>query len=364
MRLCFAIPALTAGGAERVMSILANRWAVAGHEVVIITTHDGGRAPHFQLEAGVRLVSADPCVTGPAKQFAIIRRLRQSLRDVGPDAIISFLNYTNIVTLLASVGLDRPVIVSERLDPRVIGIGPAWSLLRRLTYRRAARLVVQTPTAARLYEPLLPDRTRVIPNPVPPPPADAGDRPTLLSRPTIIAMGRLHPQKGFDLALRAIALLAADFPDWQLVILGEGPERPRLEALRAELGLGSRVHLPGSVGRPADWLRHAQVFLMSSRTEGFPNALCEAMAVGLPVVSTDCPSGPADLITTDWDGLLVATEDVTAIADGLRRLLGSEPLRAQLGARAPGVVVRYHPDAVTALWDALLDEVMDESRRR
>lgn len=366
MRLCFAIPALSAGGAERVMSILANAWVGGGHEVYIVTTHDGGRPPHYELAPGVRLVSADPRTGGPAKQFAILRRLRRAIRDVKPDAVISFLNYTNVLALIASTGLRYPVVVSERLDPRVIGINPAWSLLRRLSYRRAARLVVQTPTAAGLYGRLAPGRTYVIPNPVPCPPPALGHDETvpLLARPTILAMGRLHWQKGFDLAIRAMAMLVGEFPDWQMVILGEGPERPRLESLRSDLGLASCVHLPGSVPRPASWLRGAKVFLMSSRTEGFPNALCEAMAVGLPVVSTDCPSGPADLITPEEDGLLVATGDVNAIAGGLRRLLESASLRSQLAARAPATVARYHPDVVLPQWEALLSEVISEARRR
>jgi GalNAc-alpha-(1->4)-GalNAc-alpha-(1->3)-diNAcBac-PP-undecaprenol alpha-1,4-N-acetyl-D-galactosaminyltransferase len=153
-----------------------------------------------------------------------------------------------------------------------------------------------------------------------------------------------------------MSLLGPACADWRLVILGEGPERPNLERLRDELKLGDRARLAGQVADTWPWLRQAGIFLMSSRSEGFPNALTEAMAAGLPVISTDCPSGPADIITPGVDGLLVPTEDPAALAEALARLIDSEDLRMRFAQAAPGVLERYSLDSVLAAWDRVFEE--------
>jgi GalNAc-alpha-(1->4)-GalNAc-alpha-(1->3)-diNAcBac-PP-undecaprenol alpha-1,4-N-acetyl-D-galactosaminyltransferase len=358
MRISLVISSLNAGGAERVMTTLANAWVARGWQVDLFTTHDAGRAPHYPLSPAVGLRSVDPRLPSPFRQAATVRNLRAAIRAARPDVVVSFLNYTNIMTLAACRGLTCPVIISERLDPRVIPIGRAWSLLRRLTYPWATLLVAQTSTAAELYGALTGGRVRVIPNPVHTPaqrPADPAS-PVAADRRTILCVGRLQKQKGFDIALRAMSLLGPACADWRLVILGEGPERPNLERLRDELELGDRARLAGQVADTWPWLRQAGIFLMSSRSEGFPNALTEAMAAGLPVISTDCPSGPADIITPGADGLLAPTEDPAALAEALARLIGSEELRTRFAQAAPGVLERYSLDSVLVAWDRVFEE--------
>jgi glycosyltransferase involved in cell wall biosynthesis len=143
-------------------------------------------------------------------------------------------------------------------------------------------------------------------------------------------MGRLHPQKGFDLLLEAFSRIKDQYPDWSLTILGDGPLREQIESLRDELGLKGRVHLPGAVKNPHQVLKQAELFVLSSRREGFSLALLDAMSYGLPVVAFDCRSGPREIIRDGVDGVLVPPEDVGAMAEALGRLMSDESERNRL----------------------------------
>jgi glycosyltransferase involved in cell wall biosynthesis len=196
-------------------------------------------------------------------------------------------------------------------------------------------------------------RVHVIPNFV--------ERPAQVARPGIehgprklLGLGRLAPEKGFDLLVRAFALVARSHPDWTLEILGEGKERTRLEALAGALGVRDRVSMPGSVVHPLPRLAAAHAFALPSRYEGFPNALLEAMACGLPVVAFDCQSGPREIIVHGQDGLLVRPGDTAEMALALDRLLGNAAERVRLGRNATEVTVRFAPETVLQRWSALL----------
>ncbi len=160
-------------------------------------------------------------------------------------------------------------------------------------------------------------------------------------------------QKGFDLLISAVASLYPKYPEWQLVIVGEGPERPALERQAARLGLANVVHFPGWVSQPYDYYHTAGVFVLSSRFEGFPNALLEAMAAGCAVVATDCPSGPKSIVSHGVNGLLVPSGDPQALALALGRLLADEGERARFGLAARGVLDRFAPGEVLPQWSRL-----------
>jgi glycosyltransferase involved in cell wall biosynthesis len=234
-------------------------------------------------------------------------------------------------------------------------IAKCWARLRRVTYSWAEMIVVQSEAALKYFPASIQVRAQVIPNPVLPPPGYGISKD--INKLSLISAGRLDHQKGFDLLLEAFARVRDRHSEWTLTILGEGPKRRELESLRNELGLDSCVFLPGRVEDVYQRLKRADLFVMPSRYEGFPNALCEAMSCGLPAISTDCPSGPKDIIDDDVNGLLVVNEDVTALAEAMDRLMGSEVERNRLAERAPEVTSRFGLEKVMELWEDALVRV-------
>jgi glycosyltransferase involved in cell wall biosynthesis len=170
-------------------------------------------------------------------------------------------------------------------------------------------------------------------------------------RRTVVAAGRLVEQKRFDLLIEAFALTAEIHRDWDLIIYGEGEDRPDLEKLVADKGLAERIKLPGWTRSLSSKLARCDFFVLSSGYEGFGNVIAEAMAVGLPVVSFDCEAGPSDIIRHEVDGLLVPPLDVPALAGAMMRLMEDDAYRATLGRRAPEVLERFSLESTLALWD-------------
>lgn len=358
--IALVISSLGGGGAERVLSELANDWASAGRTVTLITLgptgHDRYPLHHTVRRIGLGLTAASADARDALRHnWERICHLRATLKAAAPDLILSFMDTTNVLTLLASTGLGIPVVVSERIDPRCQPIGTAWDGLRRLLYRRAAALVVQSGSVRDWARRLMPDSAiRVIPNPVRVSKARSGCNPSAATHPPqIVAMGRLTYQKGFDVLLRAFAECVATYPEWRLTVLGEGEERASLERLTATLRLTSRVDFPGHVTDPHRYLAEAGLFVLPSRYEGFPNALLEAMALGLPVVAADCPSGPREIVRPGVDGLLVPPDDVPALHRALTSLMADTAARQRLGGRAREVSGRFSADSIAALWDQL-----------
>lgn len=361
MRLTFLINSLGGGGAEKAITLLAEGLASRGHDARILTI-DPTVADFHPVPPGVGRAALGaegaPCRWfQPFRHLRRINALRRAVAEGSPDALIAFVDASNVLALAAFPAGTPPVIACERLDPRYSLAGPHWRLLRWALYPKAAAVVIQTRAATEAAS-RYGWKAVAIPNPVVPPAPDAR-RPEVLRLPrNIAAAGRLARQKGFDLLLGAFARLAPSFPGWQLTIAGEGPERARLEKLAAELGLTGRAVFPGALPSLTGLFRNSDLFALSSRFEGFPNALAEALACGLPSVSFDCPSGPAELIRDGVDGLLVPPGDEKALAGALAALMGDEGRRRAMAAAAPRVVERFSMGSVLDEWERLLAAVL------
>lgn len=362
MRLTLIISSLSSGGAERVMSIIANYWAVKEWKITLLTFNHVSKAPFYPLHPCINYIPLNIANQSPNRLVGIwnnLKRifvLRTAISISKPDAIISFLDTTNVLTLLATRGLKIPVIVSERNEPGKCQ-SRMWGKLRHLLYPLANQIVVQTERAKNYFSLQLQSRICVIPNPVLLPKTNCVSQ-RLLKSPSLIAVGRLEQQKGFDLLIKAFSKVKDTYAEWTLTILGEGPLRSELEYMLNDLKLNEHVHLIGRVKDPYAYLKQADIFVMSSRFEGFPNALCEAMASGLPVISTDCPYGPREIIRNNVDGILVPNEDLFELATAIARLMSDEQERKNLAKHALEVITRFNVDDIMKDWETILGKVI------
>lgn len=379
MRIALTIHALHGGGAERVLARLADRWSAAGHELHVITW-SAADTDAIPLTSSVRRHGLE--LTGSSGNLwqAIranmrrVRVLRQKLRELRPDLVLSFCDQMNICTLQAARGLNLPVWIAERSDPSRQRLSPLWEWWRRRTYPGCTGGIAQTDEIAQHLSQWIPlSRLEVIPNAVDPvayrassqtssngppsSPTDAstnGDSPNGDSPQVVLSVGRLSPEKGIDQLLQAWQRAHLQMPGWELWIVGDGSQRASLEARAADL---PRVHFAGWQAEPAQFYRTSQIFVLPSRYEGFPNALLEAMSYGLACMSTSCSQAIEEL---SRDGRAVQVVSATAasvaeqLADGLIELSANAARRRQLGAAAHHVSLDYSWSRIGPLWDRLL----------
>lgn len=358
MRLTLVIADLGAGGAQRALAAMANYWVSKGHAVTIVTLDRG--AVFFEIDSRVSLVRlgvAGATRSSWQKLRMTIRRLwaiRSAVRASRAELLVAFVDVTNVQTLLACRGLGVRVIVSERSDPAHVALPKLWSRLRPICYRWAGAVVTQTRGAADFFQGFDLRRLEVIPNFVTVPPTGKA---RAIQRPALVAVGRLAAEKRYSWIIESFAELTVSHPDWHLHVAGSGPLRSELEAQVARLGLVGRITFHGRVDDVYTLLRSADLFIMASAFEGFPNALCEAMACGVPVVASDCPSGPSEIVRDGVDGVLVDVGDRAALKVAMARLMGDRILRQRLGSNARAITQRYSVTSVMGQWEGLLREV-------
>jgi len=364
------------GGTVRTTMNLAEELALR-HEVEVVSVRRHTPRPFFAHPARVTVSVLDDRTRRAAPPARVLRRI--------PSLLIHPEDYAyGACSLLTDVGLVRRL--RRTRGEIVITTRPGLALLAGAAAPPGATLIAQEHMNFGAHRPSLardlrtgyarmdvlsvltsgdladyarelaaaPVRVVQIPNAVPP--LD-GDPPAALDAPLAVAAGRLTPQKGFDLLIRAWEPLAARHPEWRLRIHGSGKDREALQAQIDAAGLGGAIELAGATKQLGAAFAQASLFVLSSRFEGFGMVLVEAMGKGLPVVAFDCPRGPADIVTPGHDGLLVPAQDVTGLTAALEGLMTDPARRHAYGAAALGTARAYAPAEIGARWEALLDEL-------
>ena len=367
MKITLVISSLYSGGAERVVVLLAKGFIDKGHEVTVITL-SGKELDFFNLPDKANRLALG-LFNNSSNVFEAIRAnlhrleiLRKAIISTKPDIVISHLTATNILTILCMLRTPYPVIVTEHTDPKKFFYTKSWKILRRLTYPFADNIVSVSQGVNDAFHWLPQNKKSVIYNPI----LEINSQQENIDLPIdldpakewIISMGRLRPEKGFDILLSAFSKIAHLHLNWQLVILGKGELKTDIEKMAKDLSLTSRVILTGAIKNPFPLLKKSSLFVMSSRSEAFPMALCEAMATGLPVIATDCCSGSREIIRDGIDGVIVPSEDISALARAMNNLMSDEKERQRLSNRAPEVTERFSIEKVMEDWLTVIKKII------
>lgn len=364
MNIVLVISSLGSGGAERVLSGMASYWSEAGNNVTLLTYSNSD--DFYPVSKGVKRIKlglmheSNGLLDSIFHFFLRLYALRKAISSCKPDCVVSFIEKTNVLTLLACSFLGVRVVVSERTNPRAYFIRRSWSRLRALVYRFADAVVVQTeslrPWAASICSS---NRVWVIPN------AIDNSRLQAMSQiqdcdqhmswtHRIVSMGRMTTEKGHDLLLEAFARIFLEHAEWGLEIVGDGPLREKLSRQAESLGIADRVHFHGQLSSPFGVVKRADIFVLPSRIEGFPNVLLEAMCLGRAVVSFDCESGPSEMIQHNVNGLLVKAENVEELACAIKSLITDPEKRCKFAASATKVATQYNEKSVMSKWDRVI----------
>ena len=384
--ICLYIGSLQKGGAERVMTHLAEYLYGEGWKVTFVTTYF--RPPEYELEHALwdaetgipygkeeetvswgsgHTEQAEPngiyrIYSDPAKEelehgrirgfLARYRRLRNIWKQEKPDVILSFIGYNNSFAVLTSRGLGIPVVVSVRSNPAYEYDTGKLRIPAFFFFRQASGIVLQTHEAAEFFPKGIQKKSVILPNAINPDfihPRYEGER-----EKRVVSVGRLDHNKNQNYLIRQFARAHKRHPEYTLHLYGDGPARKEFEQLAEELGIADAVVFEGLVSGVREKIEKSSIFVLSSRSEGMPNALLEAMGAGLACISTDCPcGGPRDLIRDGENGFLVPVEDKASgdeLADRMLRLMDDPQLADRMGREAARVQESYSPEKINGQW--------------
>lgn len=353
MHIIFTVASMAGGGAERVISILANRLAEKEDKITIIMT--AGDRLDYKLNSQVEVISIGGLTGGSMiKRIQRIRNLRAIFRKDEDAVIISFGLGSNFYTAAAHIGLKNPFIISERNDPAAC----PHPHLRNMVFGCADKLIFQTKEAAACFPGRLRKKGAVIANPISETiiPAYQGRREKM-----VVAVGRLEPQKNYPLLLKAFSQFHETYPEYTLHVFGDGYMKEELQEMSRRMDIFDVVIFEGFQKDVHQKIENAAMYVLSSDYEGISNALAEAMALGLPVIATDCPIGGSRLcIQNERNGLLVPVGDADAMAKAMCRLAKDTEFADRIGLEAVKVRERFSEANITKRWETIIRQLKGE----
>ncbi len=362
MHIAMFISALTKGGAQRVMINLADYFVESGHQVTMVTQYR--RENEYLLNPKVKRVISDISEEEiTSNRIANFKRrfckLRKIWKEEKPDVILSFIGKNNMMAILTAKGLSVPVAVSVRGEPKEEYYNTWMRLAAKFLFGYAQGVILQTRRCFSFFPAKVQKKAVILRNPVSS--SFFGKSYDREREKTIVAVGRVDKNKNHEMLIRAFAQIADEFPDYQVLIYGDGDERSYLQNLVQELGLSEQIKLPGSIDHVSEVIYKAGIFVLTSHTEGVPNTLIEAMLMGMPVISTDCPcGGPAELIINNENGILIPVNDTEALKESLRMLIQDKELAQRLGNNAAKLETVFAPQKVYAEWEAFLRKLCNK----
>lgn len=355
-KIVFYISSLAKAGAQRVILNLTESLLEKGHQVTIVTTSVVEN--EYELSKGAGRVISDiqgeeitsNRITNLKNRFSKLRGIWKSEQ---PDVIISFIGKNNFMAILTAWGLRIPVLVSVRGEPMEEYYSGLLRFLAKYLFRKADGIILQTEDSKAFFPKKTVEKAVVLPNPLNP--EFMKDLYQGEKEKKIVMVGRIDSNKNQKLVIDAFASLAAKYPEYKLEIWGDGEGYERMKSYISSLNLEQQIFMPGATREVKKKIEKASLYILSSDTEGMPNSLMEAMALGLPCISTDCPcGGPKTLIQDGVNGLLTPVRDVEAMAKAIDKVLGNPEFASKIGQNALSIRTTLSPENVNDQWESYL----------
>ena len=347
-------------GAERVMLALANYLCQKGKEVtMLLIKDDQPKTFSDELNKNIKVEKVSTLSKYDKKKISKIFSIRKKIREINPDVVLSFNCHYNVILLIALAFLNIPLIGSERNDPKIEPKEPYFRLFRKILYKYIDGIVFQTEEIKSFFPEEIQLKSKIIPNPIV---AEITQIDTIKDKKKeIVTVARLDQrQKNQLLLINAFNKISAKFNDYKLILYGEGPDRKLFEDEVERLNLNNRVEIPGAIADAPNKIKDASLFVLPSYFEGMPNALIEAMSVGLPCIATDCGGGGAKfLIDNNQNGILVPNNDVDELVNAMEVMLSNEELANKKAKNAKISMNRLDPKIVFEEWNKYIESIFD-----
>lgn len=361
-KIAFIIGGLTSGGAERIISNLSNR-LIDNYEVLIITFKKSD--PFYKLNDNIKIIHCIDKIVPPTNiiaslklNYRLIKTTVQILKKERVNLAIGFITSANIITIISAKIANIPSIISERNNPIIEDVPKFWRVLRKFVYPRADYVILQTNGIKEFYKnKIAPSKIGILPNPISKELSEERN-PLIEKKNIILSVGRLTKNKCHTILINAFNNL--DNENWEVVIVGNGDYKSNLEALIKELKLGDKIKLIEATKDISTYYNQAKIFVFTSRTEGFPNALLEAMHFGIPCISTNCQFGPADIIEDGENGYLIPVNDQYKLKERLLQLMSNENLRTTIGQKAKTSTEQYDSNIVQLKWIEVIERFINK----
>lgn len=353
MKILFYINALYHGGAERVITNVASMMAERDHKCIMVLSYPINNEYHLNKKVEKVYLTNNQYKSFIKRNIILTYRLRNQIKKYKPDIVVSFMAEPNFRICFSKFGLKVKVVLSVRNDPSKEYNGHILSFLAKILFRKADGIVFQTEEAKKWFPTSIQKKGIIIYNSVH---EDFYNTDLPKERSGIVAIGRISPQKNHKMLIDAFSIIADKIPD-DLTIYGIG-DIDNLVKYANEKGIGERIHFPGLVYDVPNTIRQFKIYVMSSDYEGMPNALMEAMAIGLPCISTDCPcGGPRMLFSQDMYEFLVPVSDTISMSNIILKLINSETLQKQHGEACKRQSLLFRPSIINNKWEEYLSSI-------